>query len=112
MHSVIRIFVEGKINAQTPIEMLAKLGYNDLDKSFVESLKILRDDYGIELVSVPTLQDTVIKIIEFESNRIKKLSQEIQNYLPNKQKKFSREQIKHFNRLQNTRFKIVNQRHR
>lgn len=109
MHNVIRIFVEGKIKPQTPIKMLAKLGFNNPEGYSVESmLKILRDNYGIELVSVPTIQDTIMKVTELELKRIG----ELKSCFPEKQKNFSPEQLKHFNRLQNTRFKIANQRHR
>ena len=109
MHNVIRIFVEGKIKPQTPIKMLAKLGFNNPEGYSVESmLKILRDNYGIELVSVPTIQDTIMKVTELELKRIG----ELKSCLPEKRQTFLQEQLKHFNNIQNTRLKTYNQRHR
>ncbi len=93
--------------------MLVSLGYDNIDDENLESMfKILYDDYNIKIVPVLTISELARKLLESTANNVITLERDIKNILPNKQQNFSREQLKHFNRLQNTRFKIVNQRHR
>lgn len=110
MPNITKIFIESSNKLQTLKNMLVSLGYNNIDDENIESMiKILYDNYNIEAVPVLTISELAYKALENTANKIVIMEREL---LPKKQQNFSREQIKHFNRLQNTRFKIVNQRHR
>ncbi len=109
MHNITKIFIENPNKLQTLKKMLADLGYN-VDNETVESmLKILYDDYNIEVVPILTVPELACKALESTANKIVILERYL---LPKKQQNFSREQLEHFNRLQNTRFKTINQRQR
>lgn len=113
-----KIIIVGNIGSDEHLRVMLKtlhaLGC-DIDYPTIESVsKILRDEYDIEIsIERPlTIQEFALSKIDESLKQIQLISAKIKQTQQKKHQDFSRNQLQHYNHLQNIRIKTFKSRHR